>query len=200
MSDLTPREHALRVAAASVLADIVSSGYEGLRKQAEPAFAKLRKSTGAKTLNAELPDGTELGAISIWAGPPKTTINFAALVAIVINDDPDQYVEELRPEAATDPLLLEFVRDHMPHLLVKKIDDDFLKSLIKKIDANGYLKDAAGTRIKVADVQRGEPTGRFSYKAGPGARELVWEAWQNGTLQPLIGDLLRPEIEAGEAE
>lgn len=194
---MSAKSAALQVAAAKVLADIVTEGYEALRKEAEPQFAALRKETSAKTLNAEMPDGTELGAISIWAGPPNTTINYATLTAIVINDDPDEFVEQLRPEALEDGNLLAFVRDHMPHLLEKKIRDEHLKKVIKRIDANGFLKDAAGTRIKVAEVKRGEVTGKFTYTAGPGAREIVWQAWQDGVLQPLIGDLLRPALEAG---
>lgn len=197
---MNAKQHALRVAAAKVLSDIVTEGYEQIRRDAEPEFAALRRDAGAKALNAELPDGTELGSLSIYAGPPNTRVNMATVAAIVANDDPDEFVEQLTDAALADEALLEFVRDHMPHLLERKIRPDYLKKLLKRIDANGYLKDAAGTRIKVAEVTRGEPTGKFAFTAGPGARELVWAAWQDGTLQPLIGDLLKPAIEAGEPE
>lgn len=196
----TPKQHALKVAAAKVLSEIVAEGYENLRKEAEPAFAAHRLEHDTTTMSVGMPDGTVLGTLSIWAGPPTTKVNFAAVAAIVIKDDPDEFVEQLRPEALEDESLLEFVRDHMPHLLERKIRDEHLKKVLKKIDANGYLKDAAGARIKVADIKRGEPTGKFSYTALPGAREIVWRAWQEGILQPLIGDLLRPAIEAGGAE
>jgi hypothetical protein len=52
----------------------------------------------------------------------------------------------------------------------------------------------------VAEVTRGEPTGKFAFTAGLGARELVWQAWQDGTLQPVLGDLLKPALEAGEQQ
>ncbi|MBO4275496.1 hypothetical protein [Microbispora triticiradicis] len=189
--------HALKVAAAKVLADIVTEGYEQIRKGAEPAFATLRIKHKTQTLAAELPDGTALGTISILAGPAKRRYNMSAIAAIVANDNPEEFIEQIRPEAVTDPDLLSFVRDHMPHLLTMKIRDEHLKQVFKRVDANGYLKDAAGTRIKVAEVERGEPTGEFRYRAAPGAREAVWAAWKAGMLQPVIGDLVRPAIEAG---
>jgi hypothetical protein len=186
------------VGAASVLVAIVTEGYERLRKDAEPVFADLRKDTDSKNLAVKLLDGTEIGSIAIYDGPPSTQVNMKAVAAIVANDDPDEFVEEFTPEALTDENLLAFVRDQMPHLLRLRIRDAHLKKVLKRIDANGYLKDAAGTRIKVAEVTRGEPTGKFAFTAGPGAHELVWQAWQNDTLQPVLGDLLRPAIEAGD--
>ncbi|MGI5274675.1 hypothetical protein ACQEUU_36960 [Nonomuraea sp. CA-218870] len=195
---MNAKTHALKVAAAKVLSEIVNDGYEQLRKDAEPEFAELRIETDCKSLAVKLPDGTELGTIAIFDGPPHTQVNMKTIAAIVANDDPDMFVEELVPEALEDENLLAFVRDQMPHLLKKKIRDDYLKKLYKRIDANGYLKDRAGTRIKVAEVTRGEPTGKFAFTAGPGARELVWEAWQRDELKPLLGDLLKPAIEAGE--
>ncbi|GGK62146.1 hypothetical protein Sme01_04120 [Sphaerisporangium melleum] len=195
---MNAKQQALKVAAARALSDIVAEGYERIRKEAEPVFAELRKDSGTKSLDVEMPDGTVLGPLSILAGPATRKYRMSTLAAIVANDDPDELVEELRPEALTDPDLIEFVRDHMPHLLYRKIRDAHLKSLFKKTDSNGYLKDAAGTRIQVADVTRQEPTGEFRYKPDEGARAVVWKAWEAGELQPLIGDLLKPAIEAGE--
>lgn len=195
---MNAKAHALKVGAASVLVAIVTEGYERLRKDAEPVLADLRKDTDSKNLAVKLLDGTEIGSIAIYDGPPSTQVNMKTIAAIVANDDPDEFVEELSDDALKDENLLAFVRDQLPHLLVKRIRPDYLKKLLKRIDANGYLKDAAGTRIKVAEVTRGEPTGKFAFTAGPGAKELVWQAWRNGTLEPVLGDLMRPAIEAGE--
>ena len=196
---MNAKTHAVKVAAAKVLSEIIAEGYERLRKDAEPVFADLRIDMDVKSLAVKLPDGTELGSIAIYDGPPKTQVNMKAVAAIVANDDPEEFIEELTPEALKDENLLAFVRDQMPHLLQKKIRDDYLKKLLKRIDSNGYLKDAAGTRIKVAEVTRGEPTGKFAFTAGPGARELVWESWQRDELEPLLGDLMKPAIEAAES-
>ncbi|MCT9932404.1 hypothetical protein N5079_19575 [Planotetraspora sp. A-T 1434] len=195
---MSAKVHALKVAASRVLADIAAEAHENLRKEAEPVFADLRISEGAKSLNVALPDGTELGDVAILAGPAQRKFNMSAIAAIVANDNPDAFEEQLKPEALTDPALLTFVRDHMPHLLHMRINDDHLKKLFKRVDVNGYLKDAAGTRIKVAEITRGEPTGKFAYTSAPGAREAVWAAWASGELQPVIGELFRPAIEAGE--
>lgn len=196
---MNAKTHALKVAAAKVLSEIVAAGYEKLRKDAEPVFAELRITTDSKNLAVKLPDGTELGSLAIYDGPPHTQVNMKAVAGIIANDNPEEFVEALTDEALTDENLLAFIRDQMPHLIKLKIRDDFLKKMLKRIDANGYLKDAAGTRIKVAEITRGEPTGRFAFTAGPGAQELVWKAWQDDTLPPLIGDLLKPAIEAGES-
>jgi hypothetical protein len=192
------KTHALKVGAAKVLSEIVAEGYEQLRKDAEPVFADLRIDTDAKSLAVKLLDGTELGSIAIYDGPPSTQVNMKTVASIVANDAPEEFVEELSDDALKDEHLLAFVRDQMPHLLVKRIRPDYLKKLYKRIDANGYLKDAAGTRIKVAEVTRGEPTGKFAFTAGPGAKEIIWQAWKDRTLEPVLGDLLRPAIEAGE--
>lgn len=197
---MNAKQHALKVAAAKVLAAIVAEGYEQIRKDAEPVFGRLRIETDAKSLSPTLPDGTELGTISIKAGPKKTKFRMATVAAIVANDNPEEFVERLTDEAATDPELLDFVRDHMPHLIERRINDAHLKALFKKTDANGYLKDAAGTAIQVADITRGEPTGEFSYLASKSARQAVWAAWTTGELQPLIGDMLRLALGAGDEE
>ncbi|MFI6594904.1 hypothetical protein ACIBHX_01580 [Nonomuraea sp. NPDC050536] len=194
---MNAKSHALKVGAAKVLVDIVTAGYEQLRKDAEKEFAELRKDE-IKGLAVKLPDGTELGSIAIYDGPPHTQVNMKTVAAIVANDAPEEFVEELSDDALKDENLLAFVRDQLPHLLVKRIRPDYLKKLLKRIDGNGYLKDAAGTRIKVADVTRGEPTGKFAFTAGPGAQELAWKAWRSGDLEPVLGDLLRPALEAGD--
>lgn len=197
---MNAKTHALRVGAAKVLVDIVTAGYERLRKEAELEFAELRKDADVKSLAVKLPDGTELGSVAIYDGPPNTQVNMKTVAAIVVNDAPDEFVEELSDDALKDENLLAFVRDQMPHLLVRRIRPDYLKKLYKRIDANGYLKDAAGTRIKVAEVTRGEPTGKFAFSAGPGAQEIVWQAWKDDVLEPVLGDMLRPAIEAGGSE
>ncbi|MFB4265388.1 hypothetical protein [Nonomuraea sp. GTA35] len=196
---MNAKTHALKVGAAKVLVDIVTEGYEQLRKDAEKEFAELRKDE-IKALSVKLPDGSEVGGIAIYDGPPNTQVNMKTVAAIVANDAPEEFVEMFTDEALKDENLLAFVRDQLPHLLVTRINPDYLKKLLKRIDSNGYLKDAAGTRIKVAEVTRGEPTGKFAFTAGPGAKELVWQAWQDGSLEPVLGDLIRPALEAGEPE
>lgn len=197
---MNAKQHALKVAAAKVLSGIVSEGYEQIRKDAEPVFAQLRIDTDAKSLSPSLPDGTELGTISIKAGPATRKWRMSAIAAIVANDDPDMLEERLTDDAAKDPDLLDFVRNHMPHLIERRINDKHLKGLFKKVDANGYLKDAAGTPIKVVDISRDKPTGDFSYLASKSARQAVWTAWESGELRPLIGDMLRLALGTGDDE
>lgn len=193
---MSTKLHALKVAASKVLVDIVTEGYEGVRADAEQVFGAARRDHGAKTLDVALPDGTSLGTISILAGPAERKLNVSAVAAIVAQTDGT--VETLREEALTDPALLEFVRDHMPHLLETKVRPEDLKAAIKKIDADGCLKDADGKKVKVVEIKRGEPTGEFRYRSSAEARAAVRRAWQAGELQDILTDLVRPAIEAGE--
>ncbi|GII87114.1 hypothetical protein Ssi03_51040 [Sphaerisporangium siamense] len=192
---MTAKLHGLRVAAGKVLADIVTAGYEGVRADAEKVFGAARRELGAKTLDVALPDGTSLGTISILAGPAERTVNMSAVAAIVAQQS--GAVEALRPEAVTDPALLAFVRDHMPHLIETKVRQEDLKAALKRIDAEGCLNGTDGKKVKVAEVQRGEPTGEFRYRPSPEAEAAIRRAWQAGELQELLADLIRPAVEAG---
>lgn len=192
---MNAKQHALKVAASKVLVNIITEGYEGVRADAEKVFGAARRDLGAKSLDVALPDGTSLGTISILSGPAERKVNMSAVAGIVAQTSGT--VESLRPEAMTDPLLLDFVRDHMPHLIETTVRQDDLKAALKKIDADGCLKDADGKKVKVAEITRGEPTGEFRYKASPEAEAAVRRAWQSGELQEMLLALVRPAIETG---
>lgn len=194
---MSTKSHALKVAAAKVLSDIVAAGYEGVRADAEQVFGAARRGTGAKTLDVALPDGTSLGTISILAGPAERKVNGSAVAAVVaLSED---LVDELRPEALTDPALIEFVRDHMPHLLVTKLPDAAVKAAMKRIDKDGYLAEPGGGKVKVAEISQGEVTGRFAYRASKEAEAAIRQAWHAGELRDLFADLIRPALEGGES-
>jgi len=189
------KQHALRVAAASVLADIVTEGYEGVRADAEKAFGAARRETGAKTLDVQL-DGTSLGTVSILAGKATKKTDTATVAAIAAAEHGT--VTRLRKEALEDENLLAFVADQMPHLLETTVRDEDLKATYKAIDKNGYLKRPDGSKVKVVEATHGEPTGEFRFRASAEARAAVLAAWQRGELSELFSELVRPAIEAGD--
>ncbi|MER7213541.1 hypothetical protein ABT340_41310 [Streptosporangium sp. NPDC000239] len=194
---MNAKSTALKVAAAKVLTDIVTAGYEGVRADAEQAFGAARRDTGAKTLDVALPDGTSLGTISILAGPVERKVNASAVAAVVAQSE--NLVEELHPEALADPMLIEFVRDHMPHLLVSKLPDHALKAAYKAIDKDGCLTSPDGEKVKVAEITQGEVTGKFAYRPSKDAEAAIRKAWEQGDLQNLFTDLIRPALEAGKS-
>lgn len=191
---MSTKAHALKVAAAKVLSDIVTAGYEEVRADAEQVFGAARRDHSAKTLDVALPDGTSLGTISILSGPTTRKVNASAVGAVVaLSED---LVDELTPEAMSDPTLIEFVRDHMPHLLVSKLPDAAMKAAFKRIDKDGYLKRPDGTKVKVAEYTQGEVTGEFRYRASADAEAAIRKAWHAGELQDLFAEMVRPAIEA----
>ncbi|MFN2636822.1 MAG: hypothetical protein ABR585_07345 [Gemmatimonadaceae bacterium] len=184
----------LKVAAAKVLVDILAAGYEGVRADAQLVFGAARRDHSAKTLDVVLPDGTSMGAIDILAAPRERKVNKSAVAAVVALSE--NLVEQLTPAALTDPELIEFLRDHMPHLLVKKLPEDALTAAYKRIDKDGYLKRPDGTKVKVAEFTYGEVSGEFRYRASAEAEAAIRRAWDAGELRDLFAELVRPAIES----
>lgn len=173
---------------------MLTKGYEGVRGDAEKVFGAARRDHSAKTLDVVLPDGTSLGAIDILAGPRTRKVNGSAVAAIVVLSE--DLVERLTPAAATDPKLIEFLRDHMPHLLEKKLPEAAITAAYKKIDKDGFLKRPDGTKVKVAEFEIGEVTGEFRYRPSAEAEAAIRKAWEAGDLRDLVAELVRPAIES----
>lgn len=191
---MTAKTSGQRVAVAAGLLNMLTKGYEGVRADAEEVFGAARRDHSAKTLDVLLPDGTSLGAIDILAGPRNRTIIVSAVAAAVAESE--DLVEELTPAALKDPKLLAYLRENMPHLLVKKLPDAALKSAYKKIDKDGYLKDSDGKKVLVAEFVTGEVTGEFRYRPSAEAEAAIRRAWEAGELRDLVAELVRPAIEA----
>lgn len=194
---MTAKTSGLKVAAAKVLVEMVTKGYEGVRADAEKVLGATRRETGAKALDVALPDGTSLGTISILAGPTERKISVSAVAAVVAQSE--DLIEKLTDAALTDPKLIAYLRAEMPHLLVKTLPDAALKAAYKRIDDDGYLAEPDGTKVKVAEIVRGEVTGKFAYRASKEAEAAIRKAWEAGELRDLVAELVRPAIEAGEA-
>jgi hypothetical protein len=189
------KDHAIKVAAAKVLTEIVTEGYERVRADAEQVFGAARRELSVKTLDPEL-DGVSLGTVSILVGPTTRTVDHGTVAAVAAATHGT--VEVFRPGALEDENLLEFVRDQLPHLLETKVRDEDLKATYKAIDKSGHLQRPDGTKVKVVEEERGEPTGEFRFRASKDARPAVLAAWHRGELQELFVEMVRPAIEAGE--
>lgn len=194
MSDLTPREHALRVAVLDVLADEVNAGYKAARKEAEPAFAEVRKG-GTPQQEALLPDGTKIGLISIRGGGAAVTPDEAAVTAWVREHNPEGIEDYLIPQAVQSADVVALVKAYYPELVASRVRGPVHKALIDEArSGGGYVVDPdSGEKGKIADVAEGDPSGAFAWRPGPEARDKIIAAWRHGDLRGVdLGPLALP--------
>lgn len=186
MSEMSLRDHALRVAVLDVIGDEVTATYKAARKDAEAAFAPARAG-GQPQQKAVLPDGTEIGLVSIKAGGKQVDVTEADLEAWVTEHLPDGMEEYADPAALTNADVLDVLRAVFPHLVDKRVRAATRAALLKEIEkSGGWLTDkATGDKTKVGDVTDLKPTGAFSYRPGEDARDEVIAAWQSGELRSL---------------
>lgn len=186
MSDLTARDHALRVAVLDVLGKEVGTAYKSARAEAEEVFGPAR-ADGQSQQKVMLPDGTEIGLISIKAGGKQVDVTEAALEAWVAAHVPDGMEDVADERALTDAEVLDVLRAVFPHLVSRRIRPATRAALLKEIeDGGGWLVDKeTGDKEKVGEVTDLKPTGAFSYRPGKDARDQVVAAWQSGELREI---------------
>lgn len=197
---MNPREHALRVAVLDVLADEVNAGYKAARKEAEPAFAEVRKG-GTPQQEALLPDGTKLGLISIRGGGTVVTPDEAAVLAWVAEHNPEGIEDYLIPQAVQSADVVALVKAYFPELVATRVRGPVHKALVDEAKVSGgYVVDpGGGEKGKIAEVSEGDPTGAFAWRPGPEARDKIIAAWQRGDLRGVeLGPLALPGGEAGD--
>jgi hypothetical protein len=197
---MAARDHALRVAVLSALKETVDKAHKTARAEAEPAF-KTARGDGQTQQKVLLPDGEEIGLISIRGGSPVITMPEAGFEAWVREHVPDGIEEYIDPNAAGNAELLDVVKAVFPQFIKSRIRQPVRDELLKEItETGGYLVDKdTGDKEKVAEVSQGSPTGAFAYRAGKGTTERIVTEWLNGRLAgvDLGGMLALPAAEAG---
>lgn len=198
--DIPLRDHALRVAVLKTIADETAKAYKQVRGEAESAFAPAR-AEGQSQQRAMLPDGTDLGLISIRDGGKDVAVSEAALEAWLEEHNREGFEEYADPAAYTDAEVLDVLRAVFPHLVKRRIRGEVRSLLLKEIeDSGGYLVDKeTGDKQKVAEVRDLKATGAFSWRPSKDAHDLVIAAWQRGELQEIaLGALALPPADRGE--
>jgi hypothetical protein len=192
--ELTVGEHALRVGVLDVIGDEVTAVYKAARKEAEAAFAPARDD-GQSQRKVILPDGTEIGLLSIRAGRKQVDVTEAALEAWTAEHLPDGMEDYLDPSALASADVLDVLRAVFPDLVKRRIRQATRTALLKEIETSGgYLVDkVTAEKEKVGEVTDLKATGAFSYRPGTQARDQVIAAWQRGDLRHLgLGALALP--------
>lgn len=202
MSGPTPRDHALRVAVLGAVLDTVKAEYAKARGEAEAAFAPLR-ADGQTQQKALLPDGAEVGLVSIKAGAQSVTVNEAALEAWVRERVPGGMETVIDPAALTDPEVIEMISACFPGLARPQVRPSVRAALVKEMEESGgkVADPGTGEFALLGEVEQHKPTGAFSYRAAPGARDRIVSDWLAGRLQQVeFAPLALPAPEAVPGE
>jgi hypothetical protein len=195
MSTPTPRDHALRVAVLSALLDVVKSEYTAAREAAEPEFAAMR-TEGQKQQAVMLPDGTEIGLISIKAGTPTIAVTEAAFEGWVREHLPDGMEDYVVPAALADPEVIDMLKACFPDAVRQRIRPATRAALLTEMaESDGKVADQeSGELSQLGEVEPHKPTGAFSYRSAKGARDRIVAEWRAGRLTEIaFGPLALPE-------
>lgn len=197
MSDLTPREHALRVAVLDAIVETAKSEYNHARREAEQAFAAVRKD-GTKQQAVMLPDGTEIGLVSIKAGGSTVIPDEDGLLAWAREHCPDEVEPFITPQALADAEVIDMIRGCFPDAVRERVRQSARLAFISEMEkTEGFVTDeGTGETELLGTVERHDPTGAFAL-AGAGAksrRDRIVTEWQRGTLRAIaLGPLALPE-------
>lgn len=194
MSDMTAREHALRVAVLGALLDVVKSEYGKARDAAEPEFAAMR-AEGQKQQAVMLPDGTEIGLVSIKAGTPALAVTEGGLEAWVREHLPDGMEDYVVPAALADIEVIDMLKACFPHAVRQRIRTATRAALLAEMtESGGKLADKVSGEVEqVGEVEQHKPTGAFSYRSAKGARDRIVAEWRAGRLTEIaFGPLALP--------
>lgn len=201
MNDLTPREHALRVAVLEAIVEAAKAEYTKARRGAEQAFAAIR-ADGGKQQAVMLPDGTEIGLISIKAGGSTVTVDEDELLAWVGEHAPGDIEEYITPEAMSDAEIVDMIKACFPAAVGKRVRQSVRDALVKEMtESGGFVADKESGEIALlGEVENHDPTGAFAL-AGAGAkarRDRIMTEWQRGNLREIaLGPLALPEADGG---
>lgn len=179
------RDHALQVAVLTALTGEVQERLKAARRDATEAF-KAARVNGHKQQAALLPDGDEIGLISIHGGATTATVDDeAALLDWVTEHAPHQLVDEVERGSWDSTEIVALIKEHFPNVVRTVVRHAYRERLIKQMEeSGGHVHDPATGEAgpKLGTVHRGTPTGAFTYRPGRHATDLIVAEWQAGRL------------------
>jgi len=191
---MNAREHALRVAVLGTLLDTVKTEYHRAREAAAEVFAEARKD-GQPQQKVMLPDGTEIGLVSIRGG--SASVDFGGSDAFLgwCREHAPHAVEQYIVEGAAGMRdVVELVATFYPSLVKERVRSSSLAAFTKQAEeTGGFLIDDEGEKHRVAEVTRCDPTGAFAYRPAKDAQDRIMAEWQAGNLREIaLGPLALP--------
>lgn len=195
---MTPREHALRVAVLEAILESAKSELSKARKAAEPEFAAVRRD-GGKQQAVMLPDGTEIGLISIKAGPVTVNAPEDKLMAWVREHCPDEIEQYVTDAALADAEVIDMIGACFPGSVKERLRSSARAALVSEMtESGGFVADKdSGELTQLGTVENHKPTGAFTLN-GVGAqarRKQIVAEWQRGNLREIaLGPLALPAV------
>jgi hypothetical protein len=188
---VTPREHALRVAALEALREAVIAEYEAARATAEPAFAALYAEEGNDRQAVLLPSGEKVGQITIKAPAAVVDMSAGTLLTWCREHFPAAVEEYVDPVHFGSADVIAAVRDKLPDLVKTRVRPGTAKALTEEIvKGGGLLADRMnGEAAQVATVTPGQCSGAFAFTDGKSAerRSRILAELLAGRLPGVIG-------------
>ena len=189
---LTARGHALRVATLDALTDIAAGALAQARAEAQPVLAEKRRNGDGNQQTAMLPDGTEVGVLSIKSGATTVSPDEDALLAWVAEHCPGELEDFIDPAAWSNVDVVDLVKAAFPQLVKTRVRESARKKLLTEARAKGgKVTNADGEFSVIASVVPHLPTGEFAYKPKDGAAQRIVAEWLAGRLEvPGMQELL----------
>lgn len=175
--------HNVKVAVLRVRHDELTTELGAARAAAEKAYA-LHRLAGNKSVTPVLPGGLEAGTLSIERGAVDVHFDEVKLRALVDESAPDQVEDYLPASVLADKRVFDLIRKEFPELVQQRINPAYRVALEEACEeTDGRLANTAtGETVKVADVSRHDPTGKFSYVPGKKGAAAVLAALKAGTV------------------
>lgn len=205
MSEMSARQHALRIAALEALSEAVKAEYEQARAEAMPVFASKYADEGNDRQAVLLPSGEKVGQITIKAPVPHAEMPDGALMDWCVEHFPAAVEEYIDPAALNSLDVIAAVRDKIPNAVRTRVRPSTAEALAKEIvKSGGRLDDKrTGETEQVATVTTGKPTGAFAFAGANSTerRERLMAELLAGRLQGVVGfgPIALPAAEAREA-
>jgi hypothetical protein len=188
--------HALRLAVIEADAAELNYKYEEARKAATPDFAHAR-NRGITQQKVVLPDGSEVGLISIYKGGTDVQVDEDELLLHVALTEPGEIEEYVLGDALRDKRVLDLLNEHLPELVGRRINAARRAQLQTELEENqGHVLDlSSGEEVKVATITPRPASGKFRYKPTDQAAKLIRAALDAGTLTR-DGEIVKPDAPA----
>lgn len=172
------KEATTREAVLKALLDEVKAAYEEARTEVQHHLDAAQQTSGARQFSAALPDGTQVGTISLTGGEPAAQIT-----------DEDAFTEWARA-AFPSERVTRIVRSVQAAFTSRLLDEMTAAGAAQVVDPeSGEVHEVPGVEIR--PTRKRSHSVRFA-KAG---REAVGEAWRRGELAPLALPALVPDAE-----
>jgi len=173
----------IKVAVLRVRHDELTAELGAARVAAEKAYA-VHRLAGNKSVTPVLPGGIEAGTLSIERGAVDVHFDEGKLRALVEESAPEQIEPFLPLSVLSLKCVFDLISEKFPDLVETRINPLYRASLAETCEeTDGKLANTVtGETVKVAEVSRHEPTGKFSYAPGKKGTAAVLAALRDGTV------------------